>query len=248
MPFENELRVALAAADAARTAIQGKTFSVTWKADRSEVTELDRAAESAIRQVLRTAFPEHEILGEEMGTDGPATEWRWLVDPIDGTTSFVHGLPLYATLIALCHNGDPVVGVVDLPGLRRRLHATAGGGAWEGDQQLTVDGGFDPYVDVVARGDRYQFAKAGRLPLYEALDRELRLFRSYTDAHGHALVALGTAALMVDPDLQPWDAAAPSLLVREAGGTVLTLPEPGGKVTVISGRPTAIDWLRQHLH
>jgi histidinol-phosphatase len=131
--------------------------------------------------------------------------------------------------------------------LDRRFQAVQGKGAWEGSRRLEVGRSFDTYADLVARGDRYQFVTAGRLPLYERLDAELRLFRTYADAYGHCLVAAGAAALMVDPDLRPWDIAAPSLIVREAGGRILTLPEPTGKVTAISGNPEAIAWLEQRL-
>jgi histidinol phosphatase-like enzyme (inositol monophosphatase family) len=245
--LDRALEVALRAAGGARSAILGRRdAAVEWKADQSEVTAADRSAEQAIRAVIGQAFPDHAIVGEEFG-GAAGQEWTWLVDPIDGTISFVHGLPLYATLIALCRGREPVVAVVDLPGLDRRLHAVQGHGAWEGDRRLQVGAGFDPYADLVARGDRYQFEAAGRLPLYERLERELRLFRTYVDAHGHCLVATGAAALMVDPDLRPWDIAAPSLIVREAGGRVLTLPEPSGKVTAISGNREAVAWLEERL-
>jgi len=167
------------------------------------------------------------------------------VDPIDGTISFVHRVPLFATLIALCRAGQPVVAVVDLPGLGRRFHALRGGGAWEGRRRLRVADAFDPATSLACRGNRLQFEHTGRMELYQRLDRELPLFRSYTDAFGHCLVACGSAALMVDPDLRPWDLAAPALLVREAGGLVLELAEPGldGKVTAVSGSVAALDWM-----
>ena len=247
MDLDRALGVALQAAGGARSAIAAlRGATVEWKADGSEVTGADRAAEQAIRQVISAAFPEHAIVGEEFGGSA-ASEWTWLVDPIDGTISFVHGVPLYATLIALCRNHEPVVAVVDLPGLDRQLHAVTGHGAWEGSRRIQVSPGFDTHASLVARGDRYQFVAAGRLPLYQRLDVELRLFRTYADAHGHCLVASGAAALMVDPDLRPWDIAAPSLIVREAGGRVLALPEPSGKVTAISGNAEALAWLEPRL-
>ncbi|MBV8086493.1 MAG: hypothetical protein JO247_16935 [Chloroflexi bacterium] len=247
MDLDRALEVALEAADGARSAIAATSGGpVEWKADRSEVTAADRAAERAIREIIGAAFPEHAIVGEEFG-GAAEPEWTWLVDPIDGTISFVHELPLYATLIALCQKGAPMVAVVDLPALDRRFRAIQGQGAWEGSRRLQVSSGFDTHAGLVARGDRYQFVTAGRLPLYERLDGELRLFRTYADAYGHCLVASGAAALMIDPDLRPWDIAAPSLIVREAGGRVLSLPEPSGKVTAISGNSQAIAWLEPRL-
>jgi histidinol-phosphatase len=241
------LDVAFAAADAARAAIMARWeqgFNVELKADASPVTEADREAEQAIRRVILEAFPKHRVSGEELGDSGEG-DMSWLVDPIDGTISFVHHVPLFATLIALCQSGQPVLAVVDLPGLGRRLHAVSGDGAWEGGRRLHVSEEFDPRRSLVCHGNRFDFESAGRMSLYQRLDREVRLFRSYTDAYGHCLVACGAAALMVDPDLQPWDMAAPSLLVREAGGAVYTAPERTGRAGatfVMSGVPAAVAW------
>jgi histidinol-phosphatase len=223
-------------------------FSVATKADASPVTEADREAEQAIREVILGAYPEHRIVGEEFGAQGEG-ELGWLIDPIDGTISFVHRIPLFATLIALNQGSQTLLAVVDLPALGRRFHAIAGGGAWEGSQRLRVAEQFDPGSSLVCRGSRLQFEKAGCMALYERLDRELPLFRSYTDAFGHCMVASGAAALMVDPDLSPWDAAAPALLVREAGGRVLELREPDapGKASLISGCAAALDWIARLL-
>jgi histidinol-phosphatase len=245
------LDVGLRAADAARAAIMDRYtrgFSVETKADQSPVTEADREAEAAIRRIILAEFPEHRIVGEELGSEG-AGELSWLVDPIDGTISFVHRVPLFATLIALCRGGEPVMAVVDLPALGRRFHALAGGGAWEGSRRLRVADTFDPADSLVCHGNRLQFEHAGRMDWYERLNREVRLFRSYTDAFGHCLVACGSAALMVDPDLRPWDSAAPALLVQEAGGRVLHLPEPplGDRATVIAGTPAALTWAERRL-
>ncbi|SRR5581483_890661 len=247
---QGALQVALAAADASRELI-GAHFArgveVETKADDSPVTAADREAEAIIRRIIRTAFPSHALVGEEHGSEG-AGEWTWLVDPIDGTLSFIHGLPLFATLIALCRNDEPVLAVIDLPGLRRRLHAVAGGGAWEGRTQLGVAPGFDPARSLVCHGDRYAFEAAGRGALYDTLDHSLHLFRSFTDAFGHTLVAGGCSSLMVDPDLKVWDAAAPALLVREAGGVARTHRDPDGAgLLLLTGSPEAIDWVEQRL-
>lgn len=243
------LEVAQLAADASRTVILGRCrrgFTVETKADASPVTEADREAEAAIRQVILEAFPEHKVTGEEFGSQGQG-ELTWLIDPIDGTISFVHRVPLFATLIALCREGQPLLAVVDLPGLDRRLHAISGGGAWEGQQRLKVSEEFDPDGSLVCHGNIFQFDGTGRGRLYEQLRSRARLFRSYTDAFGHAMVACGSAALMVDPDLQPWDIAAPALLVREAGGVVYTEPECQGRpnsLFVMAGTAEAVEWAK----
>jgi len=241
------LEVALRAADASRAAIMKRFaggFSVETKADDSPVTEADREAEQAIREVILSAFPNHRVTGEELGSQGEG-ELGWLVDPIDGTISFVHRIPLFATLIALCRGGETLAAVVDLPAIGRRFHAVAGGGAWEGSTRLQVSLEFDPARSLACHGNKLQFEHTGRMALYGRLDRELALFRSYTDAFGHAMVACGSATLMVDPDLRPWDLAAPALLVREAGGRVLELAEPNGKTSAISGSPAAVAWFER---
>jgi len=247
--LDRALSVAHQAADAARALILARYergFNVETKADASPVTEADREAEAAIRRVILDAFPDHRIIGEELGSQGEG-ELGWLIDPIDGTISFVHRIPLFATLIALCRGDEPVVSVVDFPALGRRLHAVKGQGAWEGPKRLHVDPSLDPRTSLVCHGNVFQFTDTGRETLFQRLQEELRLFRSYTDAFGHAMVACGSAALMIDPDLQPWDLAAPALLVREAGGVVYTEPELHGRpgsAFVMSGSPAAVDWAR----
>jgi len=250
--LERALEVALSAADAARLKIMDRYWSgfhVETKADASPVTEADREAEAAIRDVLLEAFPDHRVVGEELGAQGSG-DLTWVVDPIDGTISFVHRIPLFATLIALCEGSEPVLAVVDLPALGRRFHAVRGQGAWEGQKRLRVARDFDPGSSLVCHGNRFQFDGNGLEPVYARMEREARLFRSYTDAFGHAMVACGSAALMVDPDLLPWDFAAPSLLVREAGGIVVTReglgPREGG-VFVMAGNAGAITWANQVL-
>jgi len=250
---DRALAVALEAADVARAIVMGRywgSFTVETKADASPVTEADREAEAAIREVILGTFPDHRITGEELGTGGSG-ELTWLVDPIDGTISFVHHIPLFATLISLGDESGALVAVLDLPALGRRLHAVRGGGAWEGQQRLHVAREFDAGTSLVCHGNRHQFEGNGLMPFYGYLEDEVRLFRSYTDAFGHALVACGSAALMVDPDLMPWDYAAPALIVQEAGGSVCTKAGLGprdGSVLVMAGAPEAMAWAERLLN
>lgn len=249
MDLQIALEVALRAADAGRDAIMTRYrsgFSVETKPDASPVTDADREAEAAIRAILLEAFPDHRVTGEELGTEGSG-DLTWLVDPIDGTISFVHHVPLFATLIALCDGPERLVAVVDLPALGRRFHAVRGGGAWEGTQRLHVAQDFDPAASLVCSGNRFQFDGNALLRFYERLEGGLRLFRSYTDAFGHAMVACGSAALMVDPNLNPWDLAAPGLIVEEAGGKVFTREGLGPKTFVMTGMPAAVDWAERLL-
>lgn len=244
--------VACEAADAARAIIQeGYRLgsAVQEKSDGSPVTETDRRAERAIREVLLGAFPEHAVLGEELGQDGDDKSLRWVIDPIDGTIAFVHRIPTAASLIALCEGDEPLVAVVDLPALGRRLTAIRGQGAWEGDRRLAVGSEFDPQASIVSHGDRYTFEMAGYLNFYRALEGQSRLFRSYTDAFGHCLTATGASALMVDAAMEPWDLAAPSLLLREAGAAVQLYPDRRSpeRRLLIAGTPGAVAWASELL-
>ncbi len=246
--------VALAAsvaADAAALLLDGLTrarASVDTKSTGTDmVTEMDRAAERLVVDALLAARPDDGIVGEEGSHRAGSSGVQWLIDPIDGTISFVHRIPLFASLIALTQGSETLLAVVDLPALGRRFHALAGGGAWEGDRRLRVQHGFDPSASLVCHGNVFQFDGTGREELFQKLRRDVRLLRSYTDAFGHAMVASGAAALMVDPDLQPWDVAAPALLISEAGGQVYTEPERVGRpgsVFVAAGSDEAVDWLR----
>ncbi|MDE3076134.1 MAG: histidinol phosphate phosphatase [Chloroflexota bacterium] len=250
MDLQLALQVANRAADAARKTILARymgRFSVSAKPDQSPVTEADREAETAIRHIIQQSFPEHAVLGEEFGGQD-ATGHCWLVDPIDGTVSFIHHIPMFSTLIALTSDREPLVAVVDLPALNRRFTAIRGQGSWEGKKRLAVPPGFEPARSMVCHGDPYQFRAAGREALYHTLEDRITFFRSYTDALGHCLVAAGSASLMVDPDLHSWDVAAPSLIVREAGGRVALHPDDDtGLMTMLSGSAEAVEWVERLL-
>lgn len=250
MDLAHALGIALSAADQARTVVQqafGRTQPIYLKHDRSPFTDADLAAERVIRATLSAAFPDHAIVGEELGAERVDSEYCWMVDPIDGTVSFINGLPFSASLIALCHLGQPQVAVVDFPMLDRRVTAVLGGGAWMDGQKLTVQEGFDPETSIVCHGDLYTFALGGHASLYRQLEDELKFFRSYTDAFGHYLVCTGAASVVVDSAMEVWDAAAPKLIVQEAGGTVACFNDvdDAHRLLMISGDPAGVAWVSQ---
>ncbi len=222
---EAELDAALASActasDRAREEIlpRFRDVAVEWKQDGSPVTEADRAAERAIRAVLQAAHPDYGILGEEYGGDDASGDGpSWIVDPIDGTISFARGIPLFGTLIALVDGGGSTVGLIDLPALDERFAGRKGGGVTRNGQTVRCSEQTDLSRSIVSLGDPICFEWAGVRPIYERLTREAPLVRGYTDAFGHAQVLAGGVDLMVDCDLNPWDAAATEILVTEAGG------------------------------
>ena len=238
-------RAAEAAADRARTEILPRFRNVSFetKADGSPVTEADRAAERAIREVLRDAIPGVGVLGEEFGAEGETSERAWLVDPLDGTIAFSRGIPLFATLIALVEKDEPVLGLIDLPMLGDRYVGWKGGGCRRNgtpvrvSQRATLDGA------LVAHGDALCFEQAGRRAMFERMARELAMLRGYTDAFGHAQVLSGGVDAMVDFSLNPWDVAATQILVVEAGGRCVTLEQSGGKRGLVFGSPALVEIL-----
>ncbi len=246
LDFAQAAAAAEAAADRARGEILTRFRSVETetKSDGSPVTEADRAAERAIRETLRAAYPDFAILGEEYGAEGGTDSPCWVIDPIDGTIGFSRGIPLFATLIALVVDGDPVLGLIDLPGTGERYVGWKGGGCRRNGKPTRVSQETDLRRAIVSHGDPYCFDAWGERPVFERMAREIPLLRGYTDAFGHAQVLGGGVAAMVDLHLNPWDAAATQILVPEAGGRCLTLPERRGKLGLVFGSPA----LAEELH
>jgi histidinol phosphatase-like enzyme (inositol monophosphatase family) len=248
LDLEALAKAAEAAADRARGEILSRFRHVRTelKADGSPVTEADRAAERAIREVLRDATPEIGVVGEEYGAEG-ANGRHWLVDPIDGTIAFSRGIPLFATLIALVEEGRPVLGLIDLPSLGDRYLGWRGGGCRRNGEAVRVSRATDPRRSLVAHGDAFCFDQAGQRPAFERMARDLPLLRGYTDAFGHAQVLSGGIDAMVDPMLNAWDAAPTQVLVPEAGGRCETLEHPGGKLGLVFGSPALVEHLLGYL-
>ncbi len=250
-PFDLEAagRCAEAAADAARKEIlpRFRNVSVETKSDGSPVTEADLAAERAIREVLAGFDPELAILGEEFGADGDAEERGWIIDPIDGTIGFARGLPLFATLIALVEDGEPVLGLIDLPALDERTIGWRGAGVRRNGAPLRISSETRLSRSLIAHGDRFCFDRFGWRDGFDTLNGELPLFRGYTDAFGHAQVLGGGVDAMVDVDLNPWDAAATQALVPEAGGRIITVDKraEGQKLGLIFGSPALVEQLEE---
>jgi len=239
------LRCAEAAADAARREIlpRFRNVAVETKRDGSPVTEADRAAERAIREVLGSFDRELPILGEEYG--GEAGQRGWIVDPIDGTISFSRGLPLYGTLIALVDEGVPVLGLIDLPSLGERTCGHRGGGVRRNGVAVRCSQETELARAIVSHGDPFAFELFGMKRAWTRLAETTRMLRGYTDAFGHAQVLGGGVGAMVDVNLNPWDAAATQALVPEAGGCCETIaPGPGGKgVGLVFGSAALVEQL-----
>ena len=219
-----------------------RSVDVEIKADGSPVTEADRAAERSIRQTLLAAYPDFGLLGEEYGeTEGGGQGPRWIVDPIDGTIAFSRGIPLFGTLIALIEDDAPVLGIIDLPALDERYVGWTGAGCRRNGQPVRVSEQTDLGQSLAGTGDRICFEWAGRQAALERMLSAIPLVRSYTDAFGHALALSGALDVMVDCDLNPWDAAATQLLAVEAGGACVTLRGARDKLDLIFGSPALVE-------
>ena len=226
MHLDHELELALRLADLADgmtlPLYESRGFRTDRKADRSEVTEADRDTEEAISRVVLAERPGHCMLGEEHGLVGDTSSpWRWVVDPIDGTSNFVRGIPVWASLIALTHaDHGPVVGVVSAPALGRRWWAAKGAGAFADGRRCTVS--------TIAALDEAQvcvtFAKGwddlGLTPELVRIQQASYRARGFGDFWQHMLVAEGAVDLAIDAvGLKEYDLAAVQVVVEEAGGT-----------------------------
>jgi histidinol-phosphatase len=221
--MDPDVELALALADEAdaitHPPFEDRRFTVDHKLDRTEVTEIDRAAETAIVARLRTERSEHGIIGEEYGVSGAQSPWQWLIDPIDGTSGYVRGVPVWATLIALTHEGHVVVAVVSAPALGRRWWASRGGGAMVNGRPCQVSAVTDlaeAQVSVTLSDGWEELGLTGALV---SLAMGARRARGFGDFWQHALVAEGALDVAIDAvGVAPYDVAAVRLLVEEAGG------------------------------
>ena len=224
------LETALAAvAEASKSTLQrfcDPSLAVDLKADQSPVTEADRAAEAILRDRLLSAFPRDSFLGEESGSAAGTSGYEWIVDPIDGTKSFIRGVPLYATLVGCRLEGRGVLGVIAIPALGELVYATEGGGAWHLPPGHTPSQQPSParvsrrsLADALwCTSATTAFAERGSDAARKRLDAACRLARTWGDGYGYLLVATGRAEIMIDPIMNAWDAAAVEPVIREAGG------------------------------
>ncbi len=189
------------------------------KADDTPVTAADRQAETLIRRRIEQCYPDHAILGEEHGSKVPAgARHRWIIDPIDGTKSFVRGVPLYAVLIGLEIEGAVEVGVAYFPALDEMLAAATGEGCWWNGRRARVSN--VPSLDqaVVNFTDVAGFERQGRGAAWERIQAATYYRAGWSDAYGYLLVATGRTELMLDPIMSVWDCGPFPPIFREAGG------------------------------
>jgi histidinol phosphatase-like enzyme (inositol monophosphatase family) len=193
---------------------------VELKADRTPVTAADRGAEERLRQRIERAFPTHGILGEEFGEKAGTAPARWILDPIDGTYSFICGVPLYSVLIGFEWEGEAVAGVIHMPALQETVYAARGLGCrWNGRPARVSDVSELSEARLVFASAKFA-RKHGKGAEFERLLSACGNDRGFPDAYGYALVATGRAEIAVDPVMSIWDTAALFPVVTEAGGSL----------------------------
>jgi myo-inositol-1(or 4)-monophosphatase len=249
------LRAAVEAAEAAAPIIRGyfesRRLGLEFKADGSPVTRADREAEAEIRTRLAAApGGPFDILGEEEGLSGTGARYRWTIDPIDGTRSFVRGIPLFGSMISLedTQEGRALLGVIHLP-LSGVTYAGAPGlGATRNGSPLRLPESVSLEDSILGAGDVAAFAEAGRLDDYRRLVGMHGYVRGYTDCFGHGLVIEGALGAMLDPALNSWDVRPTQALVEAAGGrAVVVLSRAPGKVDALVGNRALVARLDREL-
>lgn len=250
------LRTAVDAALAASVCIRkyfgSRQLAVQQKRDGSPVTPADQEAEAVIRAHLlsKAATGPLDILGEEQGFTGQGTRWRWTVDPIDGTRSFIHGVPLCGTMIALQDMQDekPVLGVIHLPMLGVTYAGARGQGVTRNGEALRLPQSVAIGDAIIGVGDVAQFVAAKRYEDYCRLSALHGYVRGYTDCFGHGLTISGALGAMLDPALNPWDILPTQALIAEAGGvTLLRRSQVPGKVDSMFGNRALVQHLAREI-
>lgn len=222
---------------------QSPELAVERKRDSSPVTAADRGAEELLRHLISKQYPDDGILGEEFEEKHGSSGWRWVLDPVDGTKSFIHGVPLFGTLIGLEYEREQVLGLCRFPALNEVVFAATGLGAW---WQVNSSQRRPARVSDVSKLEDAVFCtttiqgwrRVGQQAAFERLCEGTAISRGWGDCYGHILVATGRADLMVDPLLNAWDCAALVSIMQEAGGHFVDFT---GQVDIHSGNGLSVN-------
>lgn len=226
-------------------------ISVESKNDNSPVTVADITAEEIMRAEIEKEYPDHGIIGEEFGTHNPSAEFKWVIDPIDGTKSFICGAVNFGTLIALLRNDEPIFGVFNQPILNEFLL---------GDNHVTLLNGQKSIIRecekisaaVLLTTDHLNVEKYQNARKFDSLIRKVKIYRGWGDCYGYYLLATGFADIMIDPIMSLWDIAAIVPIIRGAGGVITDYkgndPFKGNSIIAASPiiHPQIIQELNQH--
>ena len=213
------LELAAASGDFIRPFFASPDLAVEIKSDQTPVTAADRGAEELMRRMIRARYPSHGILGEEFGPERTEAEFVWVLDPVDGTRAFAAGCPLFGTLIALLHHGQPVLGAIHQPILNQLLVGDGARATLNG-RPLRIRGAARLEEATLLCSDVLSPAQYQNGPAFDALGRRVKLLRTWGDCYGYLLLTTGGADIMCDPIMNPWDIAALIPVIRGAGGVI----------------------------
>jgi histidinol-phosphatase len=221
------IAIAREAGDVALKYFRSDGLQVDRKADQSPVTVADHSAEQLLRERISKRFAADGIIGEEFGEQPGGSGYQWMLDPIDGTKSFIHGIPLYTTLVAVLHDGQPLIGVIHAPAVAETVYAAKGGGCWhvlgvdtkpQPARVSTIDRLSDSLLVTTEIASFTKYRKNDALDVFIKLQTAARLARTWGDGYGYLMVATGRAEVMIDPIVNIWDAAPLQTVIEEAGG------------------------------
>lgn len=218
---------------------------IEMKENNTPVTVADKKTEEFIRKELEKKFSEHAILGEEFGETKKNSAFKWTIDPIDGTRSFIRGIPLFGTLLGLLENNAPVIGVMVLPALNETYAAALNQNTTCNGNAIRVSNAKSVKSAVMGCGDISYFEMAGKRKYFDAILDKAELVRGYTDCFGHSLVMRGALDAMIDPYVSLWDVVPLACLVENAGGTYFTFE--GEKTHTGTSFITSTPFLKEEL-
>ncbi|MDR0516173.1 MAG: hypothetical protein LBH25_03925 [Fibromonadaceae bacterium] len=204
-------------------------INVEWKPDSTPVTIADKKAEELVRSFAQKETPEFGFIGEEFGQEKPDAEYQWVLDPIDGTKSFIYGVPLFGSIVAILRKGVPIAGLIQLPALNSKVWASKDGGAFVGSCEASsgsiakVSATHELKESLVLSGTLNTMESKGYGEWFTGIRKNSKLYRGWGDCYGYYLVATGKAEIMADPVVSLWDIAPYPLIFSEAGGHFTTL-------------------------
>lgn len=238
-------QITIEAGEITQTYFRSPTLRIEWKEDNTPVTLGDKASEQHLRKRIEERFPDDGILGEEYPEKPGTSGYKWILDPIDGTKPFMHGVPLYTNLVAVLEetSGEPILGIINAPASGETIHAAIGGGAWYQNgggeiRRAHVSELKDLGDGLFLTGDvgGFQNRPEDATDTYFALQQTARISRTWGDGYGYMMVAIGRAEVMIDAKMSLWDAACLKPILEEAGGTFTSW---SGEPTVHAGEGIA---------
>jgi len=202
-------------------------FNIELKADETPVTIADKEAEKIIIDAIQKQFPDHGFLGEEFGTSDTSSEYTWIIDPIDGTSNFVRGIPLFGTLVTLMKGGEIILGISNMPAIGELLYAEKGGGAFLNNNPVQVSAVGSVSESMVCFGGLNGFGKYNTEQHMLRLALDAKRNRGIGDCYMYHLLASGRCDGVVEGKVSVWDVALFSIIIEEAGGKVSEMSGEG---------------------